>query len=414
MLTGKISNISMSEYPIIAFTALLMLAYGSFSKRAEASVITAPMVFTLVGILVSLVPNELLHEGPKAPYVKVLAEVTLMIVLFVDASTINLKKLLEARNLPTRLLLIGLPITMIMGVLIAIPLFPGVDLWMLLLMALILSPTDAALGQAVVTSDLVPEKIRQTINVESGLNDGIALPPILICIAVLSETSGEETGVSYWLVFILKQFIYGPVIGGLVGWLGGRLVDVTAKRHWMNHKFQRIASISLAILAYASAESLHGNGFIAAFFAGLLLGTRTTETRERVQEFGETGSHALVLFVFLLFGMLMVPRAIPNWDWRAVVYALLSLTVIRMIPVILSLKGTGLPPSTVRFIGWFGPRGIASVLYSLMVVLQLGIEGYERILSVITLTVLLSIFLHGITAVPLSRQFQDRKGQPEN
>lgn len=395
----------MTEYPIIAFTALLILGYGIFSKRAEKSIITAPMVFAAVGILVSFFSLDLLKEGPKAPYVKVLAEVTLMLLLFVDATNLNLPRLIKERRLPMRLLGIGLPITMVLGALIAFPMFPEEQRWVLLLMALILSPTDAALGLAVVTSNRVPEKIRQTINVESGLNDGIALPPILICLAVLSGSSGESMDTSYWLLFVLKQFVYGPLIGGLVGWFGGWLVDKASKHEWMSHTFQQLASVSLAILSFSLAESVHGNGFMAAYFAGMMLGTRTEVIRERIREFGEAESQAMVLFIFLLFGMLLVPVSYPLWDWKALVYALLSLTVIRMMPVAISLIGSGLSQPTIWFIGWFGPRGIASVLYLLMVVLKLGVAGYERIISIISLTVLLSIFLHGITATPFSKLF---------
>lgn len=393
----------MTEYPIIAFTALLILGYGIFSRLAERSVITAPMVFVMIGILVSFMPFELLNEGPKAPYVKVLAELTLILVLFVDASTLNLKRLIIERSLPIRLLGIGLPLTMVAGALFAIALFPGEKVWVLLLMALILSPTDAALGQAVVTSEGVPRNIRQTINVESGLNDGIALPPILICLAILSGATGDDHGTTYWVWFVTKQFIFGPLIGGLVGWIGGVIVDVSSKRNWMNHTFQQLASVCLAILAFSLAESVHGNGFIAAYFAGMMLGTRTEEIRERIREFGEAESQAMILFIFLLFGMLLIPFSYPYWDWRALLYAASSLTLIRMLPVALSLIGTGLSMPTTLFIGWFGPRGIASVLYLLMAIIQLGPEGYERMISVITLTVMLSIFLHGITAVPFSR-----------
>jgi NhaP-type Na+/H+ or K+/H+ antiporter len=339
-----------------------------------------------------------------------LAELTLILVLFVDASTLDLQKLKKESALPVRLLGIGLPITIIVGALVAILLFPDQPYWNLLLMALILSPTDAALGQAVVTSYLVPQKIRQTINVESGLNDGIALPPILICFAVISgKATGESGTVMYWLLFILKQFVFGPALGGLVGWLGGLLVDHTARRGWMNHTFQQLASVSLAILAFSLAESVHGNGFIAAFFAGMMLGTRTPKIRERIREFGEAESHAMVLFIFLLFGLILVPISFPLWDWQSVVYALLSLTFIRMVPVAISLIGSGLSNTSIWFIGWFGPRGIASVLYLLMMVLTLGIEGYEKIIAIITLTVLLSILLHGITAVPFSKLFQEEK-----
>jgi len=353
-----------------------------------------------------LLSFPILPSGAKAPAVKILAEVTLILVLFVDASTLDLRKLKRDRALPVRLLGIGLPLTMVLGALIALPLFPDEPTWKILLMALILSPTDAALGQAVVTSEHVPLRIRQTINVESGLNDGIALPPILICLAFLSgETHGDQGTVQYWLLFILKQFVFGPAIGGLVGWLGGLLVDISSRRGWMNQTFQQLASVALAVIAFTVAESVHGNGFIAAFFAGMLLGSRTPEIRERIREFGEAESHAMILFIFLLFGLILVPFSYPFWDWQALAYALLSLTVIRMLPVAICLRGSGLTSGSINFIGWFGPRGIASVLYLLMVILEVGTEGYEKIISIITLTILLSIFLHGITAVPFSKFF---------
>lgn len=401
----------MTEYPVFIFAALLILIYGLFSKALEKSVISAPMVFVTVGIIASFFSTQAFSEGTNAPALKVLAEITLVLILFLDASTINRNALKKQRSLPIRLLLIGLPLTMALGFLIAILMFPGINLWMLALMALILSPTDAALGLAVVTSKAVPEKIRQTINVESGLNDGIALPPILICIAAMAtHDAGEGSGSSYWLMFTLKQFIFGPVIGGLVGWAGGQLVDKASRKGWMNTTFQRLSSLSIAILSFALAEMVHGNGFIAAYFAGLLLGSHTREIRERIHDFGEAESQALVLFIFLLLGMILIPMSYPYWDAQAWIYAILSLTVIRMLPVAISLIGTKLPLATVGFIGWFGPRGIASVLYLLLVIIDLGAVGYERIISVIALTVMLSIFLHGITAVPFSKMF----GKPLN
>jgi len=364
------------------------------------------MVFVTVGIIISFFVGEEWRAGINAKWVAPIAQLTLILVLFIDASTLNLRVLMRDRRLPMRLLFIGLPLTMVLGILLAIPLFPGIDIWTLALMALILSPTDAALGLAVVSSEIVPLRIRQTINVESGLNDGIALPPILVCIAVLSGKSTEDTGAVYWSLFTLKQFVYGPLIGGLVGWAGGYLVEMASKREWMNHIFQRLASIAIAILAFSLAEMALGNGFIAAFFAGMLLGTRTEEVRDRIHEFGEAESQALILFIFLLLGMIMVPLSIPYWDIQTVIYSLLSLTVIRVVPVLISLLGTDLTWGTRSFIGWFGPRGIASVLYLLMAIIALGREGYEKIASVITLTVLLSIFLHGITAVPFSKFYK--------
>ena len=392
----------MHDYPIIIFAALLAYVFGLFSKLAERSPVTGPMVFVAVGILAGPLGLDWLEVSINAELVRVLAEITLVLILFIDASLIDLPALIRTRGIPLRLLLIGLPLTMGLGILLALPLFPGQSLWLLALMALILSPTDAALGQAVVKSQSVPERIRQAINVESGLNDGIALPPILLCVAVLAGDPARQLGSGFWSNFLFTQLIYGPVMGAAVGWLGGLLVDWAARRGWMNDTFQRLASAALAMLAYAAAEEVHGNGFIAAYFAGLLLGVRSHAVRERLQEFGEAEGQQLALFIFLLFGLILVPAALPHWDSRAWIYAVLSLTVIRMLPVALGLVGSGLDRPSVGFIGWFGPRGIASILYLIMVVGKLGAQKLKYVLAVIVLTVLLSVFAHGVTAVPLS------------
>ena len=395
----------MHDYPIFIFAALLIFGFGFFSRASERSPISAAMVFVAVGMIAGPIGLGFLKEGINAPLVRVLAEVTLVLVLFVDASTINLRSLIREKGVPFRLLLIGLPLTMGLGLLAAVPLFDHVSIWALALMAFILSPTDAALGQPVVTSPDVPENIKEAINVESGLNDGIALPPILACMAVLSTAAEEKLGAQYWVVFTLKQFFFGPLLGALVGWLGGRLVDKASKAGWMNPTFQRLTAWSLAVLAFALAEIFHGNGFIAAFFGGLMLGTHTPIVRERIQEFGEAEGQQLALFVFLIFGLVAVPAVASYWDVQSWLYAILSLTVIRMLPVAICLMGTRLGWRSIGLIGWFGPRGIASVLYLLIVVNELGLAGNERILSVIVLTVLLSVFLHGISAVPLSRLY---------
>ena len=400
----------MQEYPIFIFAALLTLVYGLFSKLSERSPVSAAMVFVSVGILAGPLGFGFIELGMKSATVRVIAEITLVLVLFSDAAAIDAKTLARSKGLPFRLLFIGLPLTMVLGVVLAVPFFRDVSLWAVALMAFILSPTDAALGQPVVKSPLVPKNIREAINVESGLNDGIALPPILACIAVLSIHAPENSGVQYWAGFVMKQFIFGPLLGGLVGWLGGILVEKASKIGWMNTTFQRLAGYSLAILAFGLAEHFHGNGFIAAFFGGLMLGGHTPEICERMEEFGEAEGQQLALLIFLMFGLAAVPAVVKYWDVRAWLYAFLSLTVIRMIPVAVALKGTKLTRFPVLFIGWFGPRGIASILYLLIVVNELGIKGYERILSVIILTVLLSVFLHGLTAAPLAALYARRTG----
>jgi sodium/hydrogen antiporter len=395
----------MADYPTIIFAALLIFLYGLISRISEKSPITGPMVFAGIGILAGPLAFDLFDIKPNATFVKLIAEITLVMILFVDASTVNLKTLRVQRGIPIRLLGIGLPLTMLLGLVVAAVLINGQNLWLAGLVALILSPTDAALGQAVVTSERLPERMRQAINVESGLNDGIALAPILMCIAALSEGEHAGHGSGSWLLFVVRQLTLGPVAGMLVGWFGGRLVEAASHRGWMQPTFQRLVAGSLAVIAYFVAEEFHGNGFIAAYCAGLFLGAQTHEVRERIQEFGEAEGQQMSLFVFLLFGLAMVPAMIGYWDVWALCYAILSLTVIRMVPVALSLHGAGLDTREVWMIAWFGPRGIASILYALIAIAQIGVTGYEREFAVITLTVLLSIFLHGVSAVPLTLSF---------
>ena len=387
---------------LIFFGALLVFVYGLVSAVADRSPITAPMVFVAAGLLASPLGLDLFKANADSEGVQLIAEITLILILFTDASSIDLRRLRKDYRVPLRLLGIGLPLTMAFGMLAALPLFPGMNLWLIAVMAFILSPTDAALGQAVVTSEKVPPNLRDAIGVESGLNDGIALPPIMACLAALGAAAGTHLDLSYWGHFALKQIVYGPLAGSLVGWVGGVLIDRSARRGWMNPVFQRLAAIALALLCYSLAEQLGGNGFIAAFFGGLMLGAQTHAVRERIQEFGEAEGQLLCLFVFLIFGMVMVPAVWKYWDASAFVYALLSLTVIRMLPVALCLRGTRMDLPTVGFIGWFGPRGIASILYALILIGEIGAAGHERVLSVIALTVLISVFAHGLSAVPFS------------
>lgn len=387
---------------LLFFGAVLVFAFGLFSKLADRSPITAPMFFVGVGVLASPLGLNLFEVKIDSEVVQTIAEVTLMLILFTDASTIDLRSLVNEYKVPLRLLAIGLPLTMVLGIFVALPLFGEMSLWLIALMAFILSPTDAALGQAVVSSEKVPGNVRDAIGVESGLNDGIALPPIMACMAALSAAAGTQLDTSYWAGFAARQIAFGPAAGALVGLLGGTLMEWSVRHGWMNPTFQRLASVALAILSYSVGEMLGGNGFIAAFFGGLMLGVRTRSVRERLQDFGEAEGQQLCLFVFLIFGMVMVPDTVEYWDGKALLYAVLSLTVIRMLPVALCLIGAKMDLPTVGFIGWFGPRGIASVLYMLILVGEIGAKGHERMLSVIVLTVLISVFVHGLSAVPLS------------
>ena len=396
----------MHHHQLLILFALLIFTFGLVSRFAERNWITGPMVFMTVGILGSSLVFGFLHVTPDMGPVKLVAELALTLVLFIDATMIDRKVFTgDSKRIPVRLLLIGLPLTMIFGTVLGVWMFDGVSIWAIMLMAFILSPTDAALGQAVVKSEGVPLRIRQSISVESGLNDGIALPPILIVMALLGAEAGEHEGA--WLGFVIKQVTLGPVVGLAVGWIGGKLMQNMADRGWTEETFQRLSALPLAILAFAFAETVEGNGFIAAFMAGigLTMAHTSTSVKHQVQEFGETEGMQLILVVFLIFGLAMVPAAVPYWGISEFVYAIASLTVLRMAPVAISLFGSKLDWQTVSFIGWFGPRGIASVLYLLMAVAAIGLEGNERVMSVIVLTIMISVYAHGISATPLSERY---------
>ncbi len=396
-----------------------ILAYGALSGRAEKSVVSPPMAFVLVGVLCGPLVFGFIDGATEFSAVHLLAEITLTIVLFTDASRISLKRLRREHDLPVRLLAIGLPLTIVLGTVAASLLFDALTMWECAILAVILAPTDAALGMAVVSDERVPVRIRETLSVESGLNDGVVFPVFLIFLS-FAGAGGEGEGAGFWTRFVALQLVLGPLVGIGIGYFGGRLVEITARSGWMNEAFQQLAGIGLAVSAFAGAELVGGNGFLAAFTAGLTLGNTSRSACRRLWEFGETEGQLLTLLVFLALGAVLIPELLPAVGWTSALYAISSLTVIRMIPTALSLIGTGVRPATTAFVGWFGPRGVASVVFVLLLIEHPEVAGAPRIAAIVSLTVLLSIFLHGISARPgaawYARQSDamDRDSGPEH
>ncbi len=385
----------------LAAIAIFILVFGSFSRRLEKTVITSPMAYVVFGLLISSAALGLTEGlGLSNEIIQVVAESALAIVLFTDASRIQFSRLEAGYKLPLRLLGLGLPITIALGAGIALLLFPELNLWEAAALSTILAPTDAALGQAVVNSPRVPSFIRQAINVESGLNDGICLPFLLLFLA-LAEESETATDVTYWLTFSAKQIMFGAAVGVAIGYLGSKLIGQSLKHKWMTESFEDLSVLGLAFLAYTGADMIGGNGFIAAFCAGLVSGNVTTEAvRQKLYDFGEAEGQLLTLITFLLYGAVMVIPALKEGTWQMWVYAITSLTIIRIVGVALSTVGAKLQPISVLFIGWFGPRGIASVVYGLSILDEDNLSGGDIIFNTMAVTVLLSIFAHGLTAYP--------------
>jgi NhaP-type Na+/H+ or K+/H+ antiporter len=346
--------------------AVLLVAYGAVSARLHSTPVTQAMVFVALGLLVG---NRVLNvvDGDAAnQFLRHLAEATLTVVLFTDAVRINLGRLRREARLPVRLLSIGLPLTIVLGTVVGMALFPGLTVWTAAALAIILAPTDAALGLPVVSNQRLPSRIRQGLNVESGLNDGVCVPLLLIVLTIAEVEEG--VGAVAPLKVVIEEIGYGAVVGMLAGAVGAWVLRVCAPRGWMAGSWQQISAVVTAALAYTAASALGGSGFIAAFVAGLVYsvvaGPRAAPTTQLAEESGEL----LNALTFLLFGALLLGPALGELDWRTAVYALLSLTVIRILPVALSTLGLGMRAVTVVFLGWFGPRGLASIVFVLLLV----------------------------------------------
>jgi NhaP-type Na+/H+ or K+/H+ antiporter len=390
----------------IAVIALFVIGYGLISGRAQRTIISAPMVFVAFGFLIGVGGLGLISLERESPVVHILAEITLISILFTDAARIDLKLLRKEHAIPQRLLLIGLPLCIVAGTLVAAVVFKTLSIWEGLVLAAILAPTDAALGQAVVSSPRIPVRVRQALNVESGLNDGIALPVVLvgICIVSCSETANAV----YWIKFSALQLTLGPLIGVAIGFFGGKLIEIGQRKDTMTHSFRDLAILSLGFAAFGLAELAYGNGFIAVFCAGLTLGNTVRNSCECLYEFSESEGQLLSLLMFMVFGAIMVPPALEHLSGSTVLYAVLSLTLVRLIPAAISMVGMKLRFDTQLFIGWFGPRGIASILFVLLVLEEAELEAGEQIFSVVVFTVLLSIVAHGISAVPATQWYSTR------
>jgi len=387
----------------------VFFVFSLISKRIQGTIITLPILFTFAGFALHGILNAPGGLSFSEGGLHTLAEITLILVLAADASQISKSELWSSREIPIRLLLIGLPLVMGFGFILGLLIFPGEPWYLLALLAAILAPTDAALGASVLSNETIPKSIRQGLNVESGLNDGIALPVVLFFACFLNHI--HQTGEENWLSFVALQLSIGPLAGIIIGWIGGKLISTAANREWITNEFQGIAAIALAIIAFATAETFHGNGFIAAFVAGLTYGNISISHSKFMHEFTETESQFLAQLTFFLFGALILPDAVKNVDMMMVIYAVMSITFVRMLAVWIAMIGTKIDKASVLFMGWFGPRGLASILFVLLILEDLNIEQIEFAQTIVAVTVVLSIILHGVTAAPLSRRLGARFAQ---
>ena len=386
--------------------AVALLAFAAVSGRLEGTPLTAAMFFTAAGLLVGVEALGLVDPAATGVEVKLLAEATLTVVLFSDASRIDLVALRRTLGIPVRLLGIGLPLTIVAGLLAALVLLGDLAWSEALLLAIILAPTDAALGQAVVTSPRLPVRIRQSLNVESGLNDGICVPLFFIALAIALAEDGA-IGDGHAVQLVAEKIGYGVLGGVLAGGAAAAVVVWAGGRRLVDETWLQVVPLAGALLAFGFAEAIEGSGFIAAFVGGGVFGWIRRRRGGNVSHLIEQSGAILAAVTFVVFGAVLLGPALRDLTWQIALYAVLSLTLVRMLPVAIAMLGSGARRPTVAFLGWFGPRGAASIVFALILLEEETLPGEGVILTTAFVTVGLSVLAHGLTASPLASRYAD-------
>jgi len=399
-------------YENLALLAVFVLVYSSVAGAIERSWISGPIVFTCFGLIIGPVALDLHSMAIDRETIRGLAEVTLALVLFTDAAGADMSVLKRTGGIPTRLLLIGLPLTILLGFGVAALLVDSLSLFAMAALATMLAPTDAALGKAVVTNEAVPDEIRQGLNVESGLNDGICVPVLLLFLALALDKAGDAGPWTLAVKLVVEEIGIGLAVGLVLTFLAVRLLKFARQRHWLTHTWIQVPVVALALSCFAVAQWLGGSGFIAAFSGGILAGIMDAHLSRKVKEefllASEGTGDTLALITWVIFGSAVVGQAVGNFSWMILLYSVLSLTVIRMLPVFLSLAGSGIDTEGKLFIGWFGPRGLASIVFAVIVV-NSGLPDRGPLAMTVTCTIILSIIGHGITANPWAKAYGARR-----
>jgi NhaP-type Na+/H+ or K+/H+ antiporter len=381
---------------VVAFIVLVYV-YSLLSRRLEGTALTIPVVFGLAGIVLVLAAPGLVRQDLESDVWLILAEITYAIILFNGATRVNLRVLRGEMRLPGRLLVIGLPLTILLGMFVAVLVLPELSLWEAGALACILASTDTALAERIVSSPRVPTCIREALNAESGLSDGLVVPALMLFISLIKA---EATGPGLTFLRIAgQQIVFGVALGAAIGLGGGWLLGLARRRSWATVPFQQIATIALAPLCLILADPLDTSPFIAAFAAGLALQVGFRDAAEGVVEFSDNQGRLLEMFVFFLFGTSAGPT-LGEFYLAPVLYAILSLTLVRLLPVALATIGTRLSAASVLFMGWFGPRGLGSIVLGLVAAGEVQSAGAWLVRLALIATVLLSILAHGLSASP--------------
>ena len=389
----------------LAAVAGALLAYAAVSRRLAGTVVTAAIAFTAAGLLLGPDALGLIDLERGSHTIRLLAEATLALVLFSDASRIDVAVLRREVTVPARLLGIGLPLTIAAGTVLAALVVDALTWPEALVLAIVLAPTDAALGQAVVTDRRLPSRVRQGLNVESGLNDGICVPLLFIALAI-AEADEDLLSVHGAVHLVIEEIGWGIVGGVIAGAVGALVLRFAKRRGLVAEEWVQVIPLAAAALSYGLAAPLGGSGFIAAFVGGLVFGVlHSSQEAGRVTYLVDATGQTLSAVTFIVFGAVALGPALGELDWRIALYAVLSLTAARMLPVALALVGMHARLPTVAYVGWFGPRGLASIVFAVIVLEGSELAHVDVLITTVAITVALSVYAHGLTALPLTNLY---------
>jgi len=399
-------------YIELAVLALFVFCYSLVAGRVERAATSGPIVFVLAGLLMGPLGLAWFDGDVSNTELRVLADLTLALILFIDAANADLGVLKRQFRIPSRMLLFGLPGVIFLGTIAAALLFDTLSLFEAAIVGTMLAATDAALGKGVITNKVVPTRIREGLNIESGLNDGLCVPILFVFIALAIGSSGEGGGSMLALKLVFQELGIGLAVGLGLTAVGTWALRWCHDKGWVTEIWKQVTVVALAIACFSVAQSLHGSGYIAAFTGGLLFGFKAKEATHGLVLASEGIGETLALTTWFVFGAAVIGQSVQFFTWEMLVYALLSLTVIRMLPVFLSLSAMGESTASKLFLGWFGPRGLASIVFAI-IVLNEGVPGGKFIAMVVVLTVFFSLVAHGISANPLAKLMGQKEGKKE-
>jgi NhaP-type Na+/H+ or K+/H+ antiporter len=395
-------------YVELAVLALFVFCYSLVAGRVDRMPLSGPIIFVFAGFLMGPLGFGWFDDSVTNRDLRFFADLTLALILFIDAANADLSILKRQLRIPSRMLLFGLPGVIALGTVLAALLFSELTLFEAAILGTMLAATDAALGKAVITNDNVPAKIREGLNFESGMNDGLCVPVLLVFIALASGTAGEGGSTMLALRLVAQELGVGLVVGVGLAASGAWLMRKCMERGWITEIWKQVTVVFLAIACFTVAQSLHGSGYIAAFVGGIVFGYNAKEETHRLVLAAEGTGEALALVTWMLFGSAVIGQVFESFTWQVVVYALLSLTVVRMLPVFFCLSGTGEDTRSRLFLGWFGPRGLASIVFTI-IVLNKNLPGGNLLALVVVCTVFFSLIAHGISANPLAKMMEGRE-----